>query len=240
MSKLPIPFNNPDTYPGHSGVDFGKPTGTPIPASADGYIYSRGYNNRAGHYAWVRWDGETPDTLYAHFVNGNGPGRGERISYGSTIGFVGSTGNSTGPHVHVEVEGYATTDGFWQWFDPNNVVGSYTPVPPTPSGDLPAPPEGEYNPFGITYSAGLQKISNIYGGNTAIDQKFGPRSMAGFAEFLRQKYGYVGNDELGPVMWAAIARWLRSRWGYVGNDVPGPVMRAALQRAETANYNELD
>jgi carbonic anhydrase len=58
-------------------------------------------------------------------------------------------------------------------------------------------------------------------------------------QFLRQNWGYAGNDELGPVMWAAIARWLRAHWGYVGNDEPGPVMRAALQRAETANYNEL-
>lgn len=96
-----------------------------------------------------------------------------------------------------------------------------------------------YNPFGIAFCAGLQKIANLYGGGTEIDQSWGPKSAKGFAEFLRQNYGYVGNDELGPVMWAAIARWLRSRWNYVGNDEPGPVMRAALQRAETANFNEL-
>lgn len=95
------------------------------------------------------------------------------------------------------------------------------------------------NPFGIAFCAGLQKISNLYGGGTAIDQAWGPRSAAGFAEFLRKNWGYVGNDVLGPVMWSAIARWLRERWGYEGNDVPGPVMRAALQRAETANFNEL-
>jgi len=97
----------------------------------------------------------------------------------------------------------------------------------------------QYNPFGIAFCAGLQKIANLYGAGTDIDQNMGPKSMAGFAQFLRANWGYVGNDVLGPDMWAAIARWLRARWGYEGNDVPGPVMRAALQRAETANFNEL-
>lgn len=95
------------------------------------------------------------------------------------------------------------------------------------------------NPFGIGYCAGLQKIANLYGGGTNIDQIWGAKSAKGFAQFLRANWGYKGNDTLGPVMWAAIARWLRARWGYVGNDVPGPVMRAALQKAETANYREL-
>lgn len=136
----------------------------------------------------------------------------------------------------------------FEWFGNRDIVhytftGSYPSTANPPAGiDLPAPPAGEFNPFGITYSAGLQKISNLYGGNTAIDQQFGAKSMRGFAEFLRQNYDYIGNNELGPVMWAAIARWLRAPHyygSYVGNDVPGPVMRAALQRAETANYNDL-
>jgi hypothetical protein len=122
----------------------------------------------------------------------------------------------------------------FEWFGPRDIV-HYTYTSSAPSDA----PTGDYNPFGILYSAGLQKIANLYGAGTDIDQKFGPKSMSGFAEFLRQKWGYVGNDELGPVMWTAIARWLRARWGYVGNDEPGPIMRAALQAAETANYNEL-
>lgn len=103
------------------------------------------------------------------------------------------------------------------------------------------PPAGtaQWNPFGIAFCAGLQKIANLYGAGTAIDQTWGALSARGFAQFLRQNWGYSGNDVLGPIMWAAIARWLRARWGYVGNDVPGPVMRAALQKAETANYHAL-
>lgn len=95
------------------------------------------------------------------------------------------------------------------------------------------------NPFGIAFCAGLQKVARLYGYRGAIDQVWGAGSAAGFAAFLRQNWGYKGNDSLGPMMWAAIARWLRARWGYSGNDVPGPNMRAALQRAETANYRAL-
>lgn len=104
-----------------------------------------------------------------------------------------------------------------------------------------APSVSAGNPFGIGYCAGLQKIANLYGAGTAIDQAWGPRSAAGFASFLRANWGYVGNDELGPVMWTAIQRWLKSRWGYTGDidGIPGPLTRAALQRAETANYDEL-
>lgn len=118
--------------------------------------------------------------------------------------------------------------------------GSADPVHYTFTGVPANTPSGDYNPFGILYCAGLQKIANLYGAGTNIDQKWGEKSAYGFARFLRANWGYTDDDDiLGPNMWAAIARWLRARWGYVGDDTPGPVMRAALQRAETANYNEL-
>lgn len=103
----------------------------------------------------------------------------------------------------------------------------------------PAPAPTPSNPFGISDVRGLQKISKKYGGNTSPDNNWGSGSKSGFAQFLRQNWGYSGNDELGPNMWAAIARWLRSKWGYSGNDVPGPNMRAALQRASNENYAQL-
>lgn len=108
-------------------------------------------------------------------------------------------------------------------------------------GGVSAPPAAGVggNPFGIPNVQGLQKISNLYGGGTAIDNQWGPRSAAGFATFLRRNYGYSGNDVLGPVMWTAIANWLRKKWGYVGNNIPGPVMRAALAHADSINLSEL-
>lgn len=111
------------------------------------------------------------------------------------------------------------------------------PQPSQPSA--PASSGGAYNPFGIGDARGLQKIARLGGYKGDIDNKFGAGSKAGFAQWLRNNWGYRGNDELGPVMWAAIARWLRARWGYVGNDIPGPVMRAALQNASNRNLAEL-
>ncbi|WP_417556253.1 D-alanyl-D-alanine carboxypeptidase family protein [Microbacterium sp.] len=107
---------------------------------------------------------------------------------------------------------------------------------PTPA---PAQTGKKHNPFGIPTAVGLQKIARLYGYTGTNDDIWGSGSAGGFAQFLRQNWGYRGNDVLGPIMWAAIARWLRARWGYKGNDVPGPVMRAALQRAEAANRAQL-
>lgn len=104
---------------------------------------------------------------------------------------------------------------------------------------VPAAPVAASNPFGISDVRGLQKVSNLYGGGTAIDNAWGDKSAAGFASFLNKNWGYSGNSTLGPVMWSAIARWLRARYSYTGNDVPGPIMRGALQAASTANFNSL-
>lgn len=110
-------------------------------------------------------------------------------------------------------------------------IGGAAPAKPAPA----ATASPKRNPFGIPTAIGLQKIARLYGYKGKNDDIWGAGSGAGFAQFLRANWGYVGNDVLGPIMWAAIARWLRKRWGYVGNDVPGPVMRAALRRAESAN-----
>lgn len=97
------------------------------------------------------------------------------------------------------------------------------------------------NPFGIPYTGGLQKVARLYGYSGALDQNFGSGSMAGFAQFLRRNWGYVGNDVLGPQMWRAIQRWLAARWGYhAGVDgIPGAETRKALLRADTGNWAEL-
>lgn len=120
---LPMPFDDPATYEGHSGVDFGQPMYTPVRASGPGRIFGPAYNDRCGYGLWVSYDGY-PDILYCHLPSdGWRAAAGTRISEGDVIAYVGSTGNSTGPHLHVEVEGYATTAGFWRFFDPNRVVG---------------------------------------------------------------------------------------------------------------------
>lgn len=121
--NLPIPFGNPATYPGHSGVDFPQPRGTVFRASAPGVVGLRSSNSRGGNMVWLDYDGY-PGVAYAHLDDyRDSPPVGTRVNEGDIIGRVGNTGNSTGPHLHVEVFGHATTDGFWQFFNPNRVVG---------------------------------------------------------------------------------------------------------------------
>ncbi len=124
---LPIPFDNPDTYPGHTGVDFGQSGGTPFRASGPGVVTVRGYSARSGYTIWVRYDVGC-EVGYVHMNSHRDcPAPGSRVVEGSFLGYVGRLGsNSTGNHLHVEVEGYSSTAGFWQWFTPNRVVGHAT------------------------------------------------------------------------------------------------------------------
>ena len=132
MAKLPMPFSNPYDYPNHSGIDFPQPRGTAIPASGPGRIDGRSTNASGGNIVWVLYDSVQYGIGYAHMDNfNNTPPNGTRVSYGSKIGAVGNTGNSTGPHVHVENSANPTAAGFWQVFDRNNWVGKEQPVGPT-------------------------------------------------------------------------------------------------------------
>ncbi len=88
----------------HSGVDFGAPAGTRIHAAGDGVVERAGFE--ASGYGNVVRIRHTPEftTLYAHMQQfGLGIRPGTRVRQGQVIGFVGSTGMSTGPHLHYEV-----------------------------------------------------------------------------------------------------------------------------------------
>ncbi|MEX1109612.1 MAG: M23 family metallopeptidase, partial [Dongiaceae bacterium] len=87
----------------HRGVDFGAPSGTPIYAAGDGTIESIGDNGGYGNYIRIRHNSEY-STAYAH-MNGfaKGLNQGDRVRQGDIIGYVGTTGRSTGPHLHYEV-----------------------------------------------------------------------------------------------------------------------------------------
>ncbi len=87
----------------HKGVDFAAPRGTPIYAAGDGKIVKLGPFSSYGKYVKIR-HGSGLETAYAH-LNGFKPGLkvGSRVKQGQVIGFVGTTGRSTGPHLHYEV-----------------------------------------------------------------------------------------------------------------------------------------
>ncbi len=87
----------------HKGVDFAAPSGTPIFAAGDGVLEKVGWINGYGKYILIRHN-STYKTAYAHLKAwARGIRRGVRVSQGQTIGYVGSTGRSTGPHLHYEI-----------------------------------------------------------------------------------------------------------------------------------------
>jgi murein DD-endopeptidase MepM/ murein hydrolase activator NlpD len=87
----------------HKGTDFAAPTGTPIYAAGNGKIVSYGRNGGYGNFAKIEHaNGYT--TAYAHMSRyAKGLKRGSYVKQGQVIGYVGSTGASTGPHLHYEV-----------------------------------------------------------------------------------------------------------------------------------------
>ncbi|MDC1148717.1 M23 family metallopeptidase [Pelagibacteraceae bacterium] len=87
----------------HRGTDFAAPTGTPIMASGSGIIEQIGWNGAYGKYIRIKHNSKYK-TAYAH-LNGYARGikKSVKVRQGQIIGYVGSTGRSTGPHLHYEV-----------------------------------------------------------------------------------------------------------------------------------------
>lgn len=84
----------------HSGIDIPRDAGTPVLAAADGTVEEAGFDAREGNYIVLRHGAMT--TKYCHLQEGSAD-EGEQVRTGDPIGLVGSTGQSTGPHLHFEV-----------------------------------------------------------------------------------------------------------------------------------------
>ncbi len=90
----------------HTGVDFAAPRRTPIYAAGDGTIEKQGWYGGYGWYTRLRHNREYT-TAYAHMAGfAKGLKEGQRVKQGQVIGYVGSSGRSTGPHLHYEVLRY--------------------------------------------------------------------------------------------------------------------------------------
>ena len=87
----------------HKGLDFAVPKGTPVLAAGTGHIEFAGWNGNYGKYIRIRHN-STYKTAYAH-LSGLAAGirNGYQVQQGEVIGYVGSTGRSTGPHLHYEI-----------------------------------------------------------------------------------------------------------------------------------------
>ena len=105
--RMSSPYSNNRCLMGvcrpHRGTDYAAPTGTPIYAAGDGVIDKLQTLSGYGKYIRIRHDG-TYQTAYAHLSRyASGMAVGVRVRQGQTIGYVGNTGRSTGPHLHYEV-----------------------------------------------------------------------------------------------------------------------------------------
>ena len=85
----------------HLGIDLRAPRGTPVAAVADGEVIFRGEKRGFGRLVMIDHGGEVV-TYYAHLKD-FAVASGERVARGQTIGFVGRTGNASGPHLHLEL-----------------------------------------------------------------------------------------------------------------------------------------
>jgi len=106
----------------HHGVDYGAPIGTPVMTTADGVVVEAGRKRGEGNYIRIRHTARL-DTYYLHLSRfGKGIRRGEKVMQGQIIGYVGSTGLATGPHLDYRVSDRGT------WLDPLQLK-SITPDP---------------------------------------------------------------------------------------------------------------
>ena len=90
-----------NTIRAHKGTDYAAPTGTPIRATSDGRVSFAGCNGSFGNLVVIKHSGGF-ETKYAHLNRFAGYKKGARVRQGDIIGYVGSTGSATGPHLHYE------------------------------------------------------------------------------------------------------------------------------------------
>ena len=99
MRRHPVHGN----WAGHKGVDFAAPSGTPIHSTADGVVTFIGQQRGYGNVIYIK-NSDSYSTIYAHQSRfARGLKKGSRIQQGQLIGYVGSTGWATGPHLHYEL-----------------------------------------------------------------------------------------------------------------------------------------
>lgn len=117
---------------GHTGIDYGCPTGTPILASESGKVIYAGWKNGGyGYCVFIKHpDGNT--TIYEHLLSNIPVKVGQNVERSQVIGYSGSTGNSTGAHLHFEVQ-----DADGHPFNPLKILHSSIDAPIyEPSGKL--------------------------------------------------------------------------------------------------------
>lgn len=139
-------YGERDTSDFHTGIDYGLPLGTPVLASEAGTVVFAGWDKTGYGNCVIIRHGDGNATLYAHLATPLPVHAGERVQRSEVIGYSGSTGNSTGPHLHFEAR--RVWNDYKSHFDPmrlglmsvdDSIQGEQGGVQ-TPAGSVPALP----------------------------------------------------------------------------------------------------
>jgi murein DD-endopeptidase MepM/ murein hydrolase activator NlpD len=162
-SRISSTFTNSRYHPvlkisrPHHGVDYAAPSGTPVFSIGEGTVVKKGFQaGGGGNYLYIKHNG-VYTTAYMHLkAFAKGIGNGSRVSQGQLIGYVGSTGLSTGPHLDFRV------------------FRNNTPINPLTMESPPAKPvEKKYLEKYLLEIRGQQELlDSVQNGNTAILKRF--------------------------------------------------------------------
>ena len=202
--KGPITQNfgeNPDFYkkwgyPGHNGVDFGIPNGTPVVAAAKGTIDKVSFEDGGyGNYVKIKHtDGSTVYyTYYAHLMQASVTA-GQNVEAGTVIGFSNNTGASTGPHLHFGLRKSDTSDAYKGYMDPMPYITGQT----TPTTDMPGAVALPNLKFEVT--AAELNVRSGPGINFSIVSKL----KAGDVVTAKRLYSEGAWVEIEPGKWSAV------------------------------------
>nr|DAL17217.1 MAG TPA_asm: Membrane protein [Caudoviricetes sp.] len=241
----------------HAGIDIAAPQGTPIRAAFAGKVIKAGRNcvpGRTGNGIAI----QNPDSevqYYGHLRDGGTFVKvGQQVAEGQIIGECGSTGNSTGPHLHFSCwrNGNHTSHADPRaWFEKygitpgvDNPPKTTTPAKPAPTAPKPAAGkewpavalvvDGVFGPVTKKAYQRLLKGINCYAGN--IDGQFGPLSIKGEQKWLKSKKRYSGaiDGVRGPLTIKALQKHLQVNGTYPKSSVIGgtfgPGTCTALQK----------
>lgn len=187
----------------HSGTDLvaiaenGGAVSDYVVAFDSGEVIEAGYNSRSGYYCKIRHD-ETFVTLYCHFKKGTlRVKKGDKVVKGEILGYMGSTGRSTGAHLHFGIS------LFGEWVDPEKYFDK----------DL-----SEVNKLTVTQERKLlkrgakgeevkllQTLLNFHGASLECDSSFGPATAKALAEFQKSR-GITADSVAGVVTWQELMK----------------------------------
>ena len=204
--KITYPFGTRDIFgktEHHSGVDLvavaenGGAISDWVVALASGEVIEAGYNSRSGYYCKLRHD-ETLVTLYCHFKKGTlTVAKGDKVEKGATLGYMGSTGRSTGAHLHLGIS------LFGEWVDP----AEYFDKELSEVNKLTVGTERKMLKRGALGGEVrlLQTLLNFHGAKIECDASFGPATQKALIAFQKSR-NLIGDGIADAEVWQELLK----------------------------------